>query len=92
MRKTIRFLVDYRGVLSDERYFKAGEEVTVGDVMAKKLVGAGRAEFVDDGNMAKTVDLEALSLDQLRQMAKDAGIASHWLMKKETLIAALSDD
>jgi hypothetical protein len=88
----VRFLVDYRGVLSKERYFKAGIEVALDHLMAKALVEAGRAEFVKDGGMVKAADLEKLDLDTLREMAKEAGVASHWLMKKETLIDHLRDD
>jgi len=41
----VRFLQDYRGKLSDEVFYRAGDEADLSS--AKALVDAGRAEFVE---------------------------------------------
>jgi hypothetical protein len=41
----IRFLVDYRGVLTDELFYEAGAVVDL--PQAPALVEAGRAEYVE---------------------------------------------
>lgn len=42
----INLLADYRGVLTNERFFVAGEYDLDGDIAAA-LVNAGRAEYID---------------------------------------------
>lgn len=41
----VRFLVDYRGVLTSERFYQAGAVVELDNAPA--LVAAGRAEYVE---------------------------------------------
>lgn len=82
----IRFLVDYRGVLTKERYFLAGCVVEDSEIHATELVAEGRAEFVDHGPV-----LEELTRKQLRALAKAAGIKSYWNMRCETLIMKLRE-
>lgn len=43
----VRFLQDYRGVLTGERFYRKGDVVDVAD--ADGLVAAGRAELVEPG-------------------------------------------
>ena len=43
----INLLADYRGVLTNERFFVAGEYDLDGDT-AFALVAAGRAEYIDE--------------------------------------------
>ena len=42
----VRFLTDYRGVLTREVFYTAGEVVEFDDVMAEDLLVAGRVERV----------------------------------------------
>lgn len=42
----VRFIVDYRGVLTKEEYFLAGDEHEFAPPVEKALVDEGRAEFV----------------------------------------------
>jgi hypothetical protein len=44
----IRFLADYRGVLTQERFYQAGAVVEDDSLNAPALVAAGRAEYVQD--------------------------------------------
>jgi len=45
----LKFLVDYRGILTREWYYEAGDVVEVsGDIQGQALVNAGRAEFVEE--------------------------------------------
>ncbi len=75
---TIRFLVDYRGVLTGEKYYLAGRVVEDSECHATELVAEGRAEFVDHGP-----DLDELTIKELRRMAKDNGIKYGGLNKAE---------
>ncbi|MBA3945923.1 MAG: hypothetical protein H0X37_15325 [Herpetosiphonaceae bacterium] len=43
----VRFLVDFRGVLTNEQFFLAGTEAEFDVETAKVLVAEGRAELVD---------------------------------------------
>jgi len=44
--KKIKFVVDYRGVLTDEEYFEKGTVKTFADTKAERLVKDKRAEYV----------------------------------------------
>lgn len=44
----VRFLVDYRGVLTGEQYFTADTEAEIADGAARKLIADERAEAVDE--------------------------------------------
>ena len=79
----IRFLVDYRGVLTKERYFLAGAVVEDSEIHATELVAEGRAEFVDHGPV-----LEELTIKELRRKAKDKGI-KYGGLRKAGLIQAI---
>lgn len=46
--KKIKFLVDYQGVLTYERFYSAGCVEEFDGVNADALVSAGRAEYVID--------------------------------------------
>lgn len=84
----IRFLVDYRGVLTRERFYQAGDVADMGPAHVIPLIKAGRAERVTEPKP----DLEDLPLETLREMAKDAGVSNYWLMKEERLISELRDE
>lgn len=77
----IIFTVDYRGVLTNEVYYKAGT-VTAHE-SAAALVSAGRAEYINQSSQPV--------IDELRQRAKDVGIKGYARMKKETLIERLAN-
>jgi hypothetical protein len=54
----INLLGDYRGVLTDEEYYTAGQYETPGmmpDAHAKNLLGAGRAVALDAPEVAEPV-------------------------------------
>ena len=80
---TIRFLVDYRGVLTGEKYYLSGAVVEDSECQATELVAEGRAEFFDHGP-----DLSNLNIKQLRRMARDEGI-KYGGLKKAGLIQAI---
>lgn len=42
----VRFVVDYRGVLTGEQWFQAGQEAEIADLQAEQLIADGRAEAV----------------------------------------------
>jgi hypothetical protein len=80
---TIRFLVDYRGVLTAERYYTAGCVVEDSELQAAELVAEGRAEFFGHGPV-----LDELTIKELRRMAKDEGI-KYGGLRKAGLIKAI---
>jgi hypothetical protein len=80
---TIRFLVNYRGVLTGEKYYLAGAVVEDSELHATELVAEGRAEFVDHGPA-----VEELTIKELRRMAKEAGI-KYGGLRKAGLIKAI---
>ena len=43
---TVRFVADYRGVLTGERYYQSGAVADFADVTAQALIGAGRVQLV----------------------------------------------
>ena len=47
MTTLIRFLSDYRGVLTKEAYYRIGETAELPDVAAAALIGRGLAEKVE---------------------------------------------
>lgn len=46
----VRFLQDFQGVLTQERFFRAGEEEEFDDQLARDLIADGRAESTSAGN------------------------------------------
>ena len=44
--KDIRFLQDYRGVLTGEKYYLSGTVASLPDLAAGALVAAGRADYL----------------------------------------------
>jgi hypothetical protein len=83
----IKFITDYRGVLTGERYYQAGEMGDFESPAAARLVNAGRAEYAED----QPTNLELLPLADLRKVAKSEGIKGYSRMKRETLIKRLID-
>ncbi len=96
--KAIKFLTDYRGVLTNEQFYKAGAVVEL--AQASALVNDGRAEFVDPGPLpipanhkpVKAIALGGLNVQQLKGMAKAAGIKGYSRMKRSTLIKKLEEN
>jgi hypothetical protein len=43
----VRFLVDYRGHLTNEQFYVAGDAVEFADAVAAQLIADGRAEVVE---------------------------------------------
>ena len=102
---TVRFLVDYRGVLTAEKYYQSGVMDSFEKIIAHALVDAGRAVYVEQAppepieikivnpiEPVLAVDLEGISLKELRAMAKEAGVKGYSRMKRDTLIRHLQDD
>ena len=79
----VRFLVDYRGILTGEKYYLAGRVVEDSECQAAELVAEGRAEFFDHGSV-----YEEMTIKQLRRMARDKGI-KYGGLKKAGLIQAI---
>ena len=50
---TVQFVQDYRGMLTGETYYQAGEVVEVKPAVAAQMVEDGRAEYVPDKPAAK---------------------------------------
>ncbi len=97
--KKIRFVSDYRGVLTKERYYQAGDVVEI--TGAADLVAAGRAEFVDsidpssipaNHEPVEAVALGGLNVQQLKGMAKAAGIKGYGRMRRSTLLKKLKEN
>ena len=100
----IKFIVDYRGVLTGERYFQVGDVIDLANATA--LVAEGRAVYVEKVPLkvppniplkappdpVLAVDLEGVSLKELRIMAKEADVKGYSRMKRDTLIRHLQDD
>ncbi len=84
----IRFIVDYRGVLTNERYYQAGDVAELDNAIA--LVNEGRAEHVELPQEADGLD--RLTRKQLRAMAKEAGLSRYGQLNKAALIAQLRDN
>ena len=96
---TVRFLVDYRGVLTAEKYYQSGVMDSFEKIIAHDLVDAGRAVYVEQAPLelapvepVLAVDLEGVSLKELRAMAKEAGVKGYSRMKRDTLVRHLQDD
>ncbi len=84
----IRFLRDYRGELTKEIFYNAGDTLLVSAGIADKLVQRGAVEIV---TMAKiTPSIHDMETDQLRERAKKNGVRGYGRMKRETLIERLS--
>ncbi len=96
--KAIKFLTDYRGVLTNEQFYKAGAVVEL--AQASALVNDGRAEYVDPDPLpipanhkpVEAVALGGLNVQQLKSMAKAAGIKGYGRMKRQTLIDRLNEE
>ena len=84
----IRFLVDYRGVLTHERYYQAGDIAELDNATA--LVDEGRAEHVELPQEANGLD--ELTRKQLRALAKEAGLTRYGQLNKAALIAQLREN
>lgn len=83
----IIFLTDYRGVLTNERYYLKGDSADMPDAFASALVKANRATFEEVAQPAPVVDYSAMSYRQLQRIAKDRGIAAN--QSKSELVEAL---
>jgi hypothetical protein len=89
----IRFLQDYRGVLTDEKFYRKDDIVYLANGQA--LIDAGRAEKIineyepDAWDYDKTLDL--YGIDGLRELAKSKEIKFNKRTSPETLIKRLND-
>lgn len=98
--RSIRFLTDYRGVLTDEKYYQVGSVVFVDIDNAAHLVAEGRAEYIPNISQGISqpkpgvpdVDIEGLNVGQLKKMARLAGISGYRKMKKAQLVDELRTD
>jgi len=82
----IRFITDYRGVLSGEVYYQVGD---IADLhRGAQLVADGRAVRVEPDALPPEDDpeLDSLSLSALRKLAKADGVKGWSRMNRETLI------
>ena len=86
----IRFLVNYRGVLTKERYYQAGDIAELDNATA--LVDEGRAEHVVAELPEEADGLDKLTRKQLRALAKEAGLTRYGQLNKAALIAKLRDN
>ena len=87
----VRFLVDYQGVLTGEQWYAAGSVVDI--AAAARLVADGRAEYVkQQAEPVLAVDLDSLTVNELKAMARDAGVANYYRLKRNELIAELRED
>ena len=82
----IRFIVDYRGVMTGEEYFPAGSIVDRAN--ATELVDAGRAEYAEE---TPEPCLDDFNVKELRVMAKEAAIPGYTKLKRAELLKALKD-
>ncbi len=85
----IRFIVDYRGLLTGERYYRAGDVADLDNATA--LVDEGRAEYVQPDPVL-AVDLDEFSVRELRDLARAGGHSGYGSMKKPALVKLLRDD
>lgn len=85
LMKEIRFITDYRGVLTSEQYYKAG--AVIEHENAHVLVTDGRAEWY--GKSAS--GYHDMTLNQLKLAAKNASIKGYGRMKREKLIERLEN-
>lgn len=83
----VKLLADYRGVLTDEIFYKAGEHDLPADVGAA-LINAGRAVSLEKMEVEKEVSPLPADYRELQKLARAAGIPAN--QKKEALIEALS--
>ncbi len=94
----VRFLTDYRGVLTSEKFYEAGAVVKL--AKASVLVNDGRAEFVDPDPLpvpanhkpVKAVALGSLNVQQLKSRAKAAGVKGYSRMARAKLIKKLKEN
>jgi len=86
----IRFLQDFRGKLTGEKFYPAGSVVELEN--SKQLVAAGRAEFVTEAEPVLAADLDGLTLNELKAMGRDAGVPYYYRLSRQQLIAHLRDD
>jgi len=84
----IELLADYRGVLTDERYYTAGEytQDNMPESYARVLVAQGRAVLLPPASPAP--DYSKMMVKQLKAIADERGIDVHG-KRKADLIAAL---
>ena len=85
----IRLLADYRGVLTDEVFYPAGDyDALPGADMperhARALLQAGRATSKEKARRDSQKQAR-LSMSELRDLAKENNIAGYWNMKRATL-------
>lgn len=66
----VKFIQDYRGVLTDETFYKAGTVAQLPEQKAIALVAAGRAEYV-----AESIDYESWTVADLRDKLKSMGLS-----------------
>jgi hypothetical protein len=85
----IRFLQDYRGVLTDEAFYHKGDIVDLANGQA--LIDAGRAEKIINEYEPDAWDYDNLSIETLREYASESGIKFNKRTSRETLIKRLNE-
>lgn len=84
----VKLLADYRGVLTDERFYEAGVR-DIPEPHAVALLSAGRAAEVKKEPQKQSYDL--WDTKDLRQLAKKRGIKGYSRMKRSTLLDRLGE-
>ena len=88
----IRFLQDYRGVLTDEKFYRKGDIADLPN--GQKLVDAGRAVMTVNDYLVENHDLifDDFDDDELKKLAKARGIRGYARMKRKTLIKRINEN
>ncbi len=82
----VKFLQDYRGVLTNEQYYQADETAELDIESMNDLIDRNIVERLSPPIQG----IYMLSLDELRKLGKVQGIRGHGRMKRETLLKRLS--
>lgn len=87
----IKFVVDYRGKLTREKYYVAGEVATLEDSVATRLIEDGRAVASPPPSSSATVaSFYDLTVRELRDLLRERELSTKG--NKKTLIARLEAD
>ena len=85
----IKMVIGFQGVPTKEIYWAPGEIHDASVELSTRLIASGKAVAVKEVLDVDSLDLEKLTVKELKSVAKELGLEGYSRLSKDELIAAI---